>query len=403
MSYKKYDHLQPEIIELYEEHGRWVEVVKEIRLRHPETFKGLSNKGLAITFKRMCDRLGHKALRDEIIEPHKVPIGQVKHYWDKTKGISAFVKIDPADVIKIEDRIENVVNRFVKDTKKFKIFKNKDSKALIGTVTDEHIGMDPNPNGKGLFKYEYNAEIYAQKLELYFNSLVGQRDIFGTFEVLYLDNLGDKQDGYNGLTTRGGHELEQNMTNEEVFEVCVESKLRLIENCINEGIAKKYVLVDVCNDNHSGDFGLMINLAVQKIINRVYSSEVITTKILHNFMEVVKYGKHTFIKTHGKDQQYMRSGLPFELTDKAIRFINEYINHYNLSGFIHLDKGDLHRLGYTKYKLFDYNNFMSFAPGSNWIGHNFGDSYSGYSLRVVDKEKEEIIKTDYFLNYSKRG
>lgn len=397
---RKYDHLADEIFELYEEKRNWRDVAREMIKKH-EICADTDPKPLGLTFRRLYDRLKHKRLKEEVTTPHNIPFGEVTHYWDKTKNISAFVKVRPEDQIHLEERIESIVERFVNKTKPFKIYKNDSERALIGTVTDEHIGMNPDPNGKGLFNYEYNAKIYSEKLEEYFNSLVQQRDIFGTFEVLYLDNLGDRQDGWNGFTTRGGHELEQNMTNEEVFEVCVESKLRLIENCINEGIAKKYVLVDVSNDNHSGNFGLLVNLTISKILNKVYSDEIVSTKILKKFMEVVKYGNHTFIKTHGKDEKYMKRGLPFNLNDKAIRFINEYISHYGLTGFIHLDKGDLHRIGFEKYKLFDYRNFMSFAPPSNWIGHNFGDGYSGYTLRVVNKWEDEIIETSKFLNYKK--
>lgn len=398
---KKYDHIVDEVRQIYDHVGAWTLVADLVIKRYPELCKNTSRKALSITLQRTVNSTLHKQLREEITEPHSVPIGNVSHYWDKTKNVSAFIKVDVADQIKIEERIENVVEKFLNHSKAFQIYDKDAEKALIGTVTDEHIGMNPSPDNKGLFNYEYTPEIYNEKLEIYFNSLVQQRDIFGTFEVLYLDNLGDRQDGYNGFTTRGGHALEQNMTNEEVFEFCVESKLRLVENCINNGIAAKYVLVDVSNDNHSGQFGLMINMAVSKIINALYSSKIVETKILRKFFEVIKYGNHTFIKTHGKDEKYMKRGMPFNLDDKTIRFINEYISHYNLGGFIHLDKGDLHQKGYKRYKLFDYNNFMSFAPPSNWIGHNIGDSYSGFTLRVVDKHTNEISEMNRFLDYKK--
>lgn len=397
----KYDCLADEIFSIYDDCLSFEQTARIIKERYPEQTKKTSVHALGITLSRMHKRLGHQTLRSEITTPHKVPFGQVKHYWDKTKNVSAFVKVNPEDEINLEERIESIVDKFVSGTKPYKIFKHDSERALIGTITDEHIGMNPNPDGRGLFQYEYNAEIYSEKLEEYFNSLVQQREIFGTFEVLYLDNLGDRQDGLNGYTTRGGHELDQNMTNEEVFELCVDSKLQFVENCVNAGIAEKIVLVDVANDNHSGFFGLMVNIAVSKIINKVYSTNLIKTRILRRFMEVVKYGNHTFIKTHGKDEKYMKRGLPFELNDKTIRFINEFIEHYDLSGFIHVDKGDLHQKGYKRYKLFDYNNFMSFAPPSNWVGHNIGDAYSGYTLRVVDKHVNEIITTDRFLDYKK--
>ena len=199
-----YDDLLEEVSDLYNELGIYAEVADEILRRYPDRTRNTSRKSLGITLRRLLDRNSHKSLREEVTTPHSVPFGQVTHYWDKTKNISAFIKISPADQIGIEERIENVVDKFVKGSKPFKIYKRDTEKALIGTVTDEHIGMNPNPDGKGLFNYEYNAQIYTEKLELYFNSLVQQRDIHGNFEVLYLDNLGDREDGFNGFTTRGG-------------------------------------------------------------------------------------------------------------------------------------------------------------------------------------------------------
>ena len=45
---------------------------------------------------------------------------------------------------------------------------------------------------------------------------------------------------------------------------------------------------------------------------------------------------------------------------------------------------------------------MSFAPPSSWVQHNFGDSYSGYSIQVIPKNTNEISHTDYFLDYKKK-
>jgi hypothetical protein len=120
-------------------------------------------------------------------------------------------------------------------------------------------------------------------------------------------------------------------------------------------------------------------------------------------MEHFKYGMHTYILTHGKDSQYMFKGLPFELNDKATSFINDYIDHYEIdTPFIHLEKGDLHRIGYSRTKKFDYRNYMSFAPPSAWVQHNFGDCYSGYSIEVIPKFSGEISHTDYYFDLNKK-
>jgi hypothetical protein len=135
----------------------------------------------------------------------------------------------------------------------------------------------------------------------------------------------------------------------------------------------------------------------------MYSNDIVEVDILERFIEHRTYGDHCFVLTHGKDKEQMKGGLPVVLNDKAIRLINDYIEHYDInSKFIHVEKGDLHQIGYQRTKKFDYRNFMSFAPPSSWIQHNFGDSYSGYSIQVIPKFNNEISHTDYFIEYDKR-
>lgn len=96
----------------------------------------------------------------------------------------------------------------------------------------------------------------------------------------------------------------------------------------------------------------------------------------------------------------MKSGMPLKLDDKTQRFISQYIDKYKIqSRYIHFEKGDLHQIGFNKCKQFDYRNFMSFAPPSNWVQHNFGDGYSGYSIQVIESNTREIKHIDYFLDY----
>ena len=341
-----------------------------------------------------------------------VPNTSVKHLWLKTKESSIFVK-NPDYVEqqenenKIIEIIENAINSVLsKFSNKEYIFtpneKVSNLKALKVTISDDHVGLEPNPNGNGLFKYEYNSEIYSQSYEKVFKSVVKEFNTHGKFDLLLLDNLGDEQDGWSGLTTRGGHELPQNMSNSEVFETCIDVKVKMIKSLVENNIANKIILRKVANDNHSGDFGHTINLAVKKIINLIYSSEIVEVETLTQFLEHRIYGDHCFILTHGKDTKQMFRGLPLKLDDRTINYINDYIRFYDIkSKYIHVEKGDLHQIGYNKCNTFDYRNFMSFAPPSSWVQHNFGDCYSGYSIQVIPKFENEISHTDYFLDYKK--
>jgi hypothetical protein len=160
---------------------------------------------------------------------------------------------------------------------------------------------------------------------------------------------------------------------------------------------------NVTDCNHSGSFGAIANISIKMILERVYEENVVKFTILERFMEHFEYGVHTFILTHGKDSKYMFKGLPYTLNDKTTAFINEYIEHYNINTkYIHLEKGDLHRIGYDRTKKFDYRNFMAFSPPSAWVQGNFGDGYSGFSLQVIPKYNGEIQHTDYYFDLKKR-
>lgn len=278
----------------------------------------------------------------------------------------------------------------------------KDKKALNVILSDMHIGLDPYMEGKSIFNYIYNEKIFNNNLEKVHNSIIKEFRTHGKFDVLIVDDLGDGLDGWNAQTTRMNHSLDQNMDNTEAFKAYVLGKLRFIERLIEAGIANRIELRSVSNCNHSGSFGYIANYTIGLILGRTYDEKLVKNIVLNKFMEHFEYGDHTFILTHGKDTKYMFKGLPLELNDKATKFINDYIDHYEIrSKYIHCFKGDLHRLSYQRTKKFDYRNFMSFAPPSVWQQHNFGDAYSGYSIQVIPFNNNEISHTDYFFELEK--
>lgn len=357
--------------------------------------------------KRISEKIlqqEHSGLKDEC-DNTGTPIVGVSQYWVKTKTHSALVKVSQEEYAQsILDAVSDIVSNYNPD-KIRTIQKEKITSpvAIKATVSDMHVGLEPNPGGTSLFAYEYNETIFKQNLDKVFNSLCKEYDNHGRFDILVIDDLGDGLDGWNGQTTRGGHPLDQNMSNEEMFRVFVEGKLALIENCIKAGIANEVIVRNVANDNHSGSFASIANMTIQMLLNRTYSDKDVKFYILNRFMEHFQYGDHTFILTHGKDAKHMFKGLPYNLNDKAVSFINDYIDHYNINTkYIHVEKGDLHRIGYDRTKKFDYRNYMTFAPPSAWVSHNFGDCYSGYSIQTIPKFSGEISHTDYYFDLKKK-
>lgn len=386
-------------------------------LEHKKIQKGKNTEKHKVTPEQYAEvlRLRNKGIIDDLIG-NKVGVECTKHLWKELQDENgkkignAFIKNplykeDAVTEESIQTAIENVLKRFEHKKNTFKPSNSKSNKkALKVTLSDDHVGLEPNPSGNALFNYEYSGDIYKNSYKKVFNSVLKEFNTHGKFDLLLLDNLGDEQDGWNGLTTRGGHKLEQNMTNAEVFEVCIDTKVAFINSLVKENVTDKIILRKVSNDNHSGDFGQTINIAVKKIINLLYTEDVVKVETLTRFMEHRTYGEHCFILTHGKDTKQMFKGLPLQLNDKTINFVNDYINFYNIkSKFIHLEKGDLHQIGYNKCSTFDYRNFMSFAPPSSWVQHNFGTSYSGYSIQVIPKDNNEISHTDYFIDYVKKA
>lgn len=331
------------------------------------------------------------------------PLDNVSSYWLKSKHISVHVKGDTQSTDYFAE-IEKIVSGYNPDTiREIPKVDTLTPKALKVTLSDMHVGLEPNPDNNSLFSYEYNAEVFKSNLDKVYNSILKEYNTNGRFDLLIILDLGDGLDGWDGLTTRGGHKLEQNMSNQEAFKTFVEGKLMLIENCIRGGIANEVLVANVCNDNHSGSFASIANMTIKMLLNRTYGEDSIKFHILERFMEHIEYGVHTYILTHGKDSKHMFKGLPLELNDKAITFINDYIDHYEIkTPYIHVEKGDLHRIGYSRSKKFDYRNYMSFAPPSTWVQHNFGSGYSGYSLDVIPKFSGEISHTDYFFDLSKK-
>ncbi len=347
-------------------------------------------------------RENNTALTDHC-EDLNLPASNADMAWYKDKNWSIRFKFAGLDANKLEERFDSLLKKYSKNRKQKKLKPKKVTQPMACkvTISDLHVGMNPLPESS-LFSYEYGEAQIREGMETVYNAIHEKYSTYGTFDLVMIDDLGDMQDGWGGQTTRGGHSLPQNMTEDEVFDLCVDIKVELIERLIQSGMTNKVILRSVVNDNHSGLFNLIVNKAIKKLVNRVYSEEVVEVDILERFMEHRFYGNHCFILTHGKDKQHMNRGLPLNLTDRAKNFINDYIDHYAISSpYVHVEKGDLHQLGYERTKRFDYRNYGSFAPPSAWVQHNFGDSYSCFSLQIIPKYCNKITHTDYFLDYKK--
>lgn len=328
-----------------------------------------------------------------------------KHAWVKDDDTSIFVKNPTFNELSktLQSTFEDICNKYTyKDIEPLKSTKKAWKNAIQIAIADSHVWMNPTPDENTIFGYKYTGEIYSEKIQSVFPTIVKEYNTHGKFEELILLDLWDREDGLWGQTTRWGHNLPQNMTDSEVFETCIDAKLKLVSSIMKADMADKIIIRDVVNANHSAAFAHCVSIATMKLINAMFW-DVVKVEALTRFMEHRTYWEHTFIYTHGKDSKHQFKWLPLHLNDKATNFIQEYIEHYDIdSKYIHVLKWDLHQIGFNKVKKFDYRNFPSFAPWSAWVSHNFWDTYSGYSVQIIPRDTNEISHTDYFLEYEKQ-
>jgi hypothetical protein len=246
-------------------------------------------------------------------------------------------------------------------------------------LSDIHIGMDVNKDGFALYDGAWNEQHLNERLETTIKHVLSHKK----FDTIYIDDLGDLMDGWDGMTIRREHHLPQNMDNQKAFDVALRFKIRLIESLV--GAYEKIVCHNVTDDNHSGAFSYIVNSAFKAYIELKYPNNV-TVNIQRKFIDYYKVKNFIFVLCHGKDGGNMKFGLKPQLDDRQIKFISNYIDENYLANkqtVIEFCKGDSHQslIDKSSSKKFQYHNFPSFAPPSNWVKTNFQNSMSGFSFR----------------------
>lgn len=126
--------------------------------------------------------------------------------------------------------------------------KSFEPKMMSVILTDVHAGMCPK---EGFLDYEWNAKLLIDAFDKTLKDIVSLVSIAGgRIEELVLYDLGDSLDGYEGLTTRGGHKLPQNMTTVQQFSLALNCYLSLIESILALDLADTITVHRVENDNH---------------------------------------------------------------------------------------------------------------------------------------------------------
>lgn len=261
------------------------------------------------------------------------------------------------------------------------------NKALLIHSSDKHVGAMTSSDS--MYKNPYDAEEFENRMNHILEEIEYQVEIHGKFDLLLFSDLGDGLDGLDGYTLRRTHKLEQNMTNNEMFDVYVKVHLKFFDRLMRMNAANKVAFYATADDNHSGAFGYAANRALEIYLNLKYPQ--IETKIIKQFIGHFMYGNHAVLLCHGKDRKHRKFGLPLTLDDKTINFINDYIQYNKLeSNTVHFIKGDKHQSASQLCKFFRYRSVLSLHGGGSWTHNNHGNTKGGISYDIIEKYGDRV-------------
>jgi hypothetical protein len=337
----------------------------------------------------------------EATEELDVSNANVKHLWLKNKKVSAFVK-NPNYVEPEENPELNIDFAKIFEGKITPLKINKPSVVKNGlfdrvVYTDVHIGMNPNPNGFSLYGGKWDEFEVEERLVLMIEFIIKNKQS----NVLYLDDLGDLMDGWDGETARKGHKLPQNMDNQKAYDIGVLFKTRMIDELINH--YDQIYCHNICNDNHSDSFGYIVNSAFKTVMELKYNGRVKVENV-RQFIDHYRVGKYTFIICHGKDSKNLKFGFKAILDKAGQEKIDDYIKEhflYTEDSIIEFSKGDSHQFIFdnSTSQTFNYYSYPAFSPSSEWVQTNFKKGKSG--LVMFNYFEDNKIQKELYFKWKK--
>ena len=277
--------------------------------------------------------------------------------------------------------------------------KQEDSNSGMTTAhlvfTDTHVGMNPNAEGFSMYSETWDEGAILRRGSIMVEKFI---QLATDADTILVSNLGDFADGLDRQTVRKGHELPQNMSNEQMFDVGVEFLYRIYKRLRQVFPNKPIVWYNVCNSNHSSSFDYFI---CQMFKGMVEKGNDILTRVVNSrkFIDHLVINKHIHIFTHGKDDKHLKFGFKYNLDDKGKAKINDYIKYKDLRGLVphkpHFHKGDSHLYCVDKSEDFNFNSYMPFSPSSEWVQINFKPSRSGFSINIYNSSNESVVRHDF--------
>jgi len=328
----------------------------------------------------------------------------VKMIWLKTKSESVRVE-NPYYEEKQEREVVDILGNFLAkfepllkpiEIKKVSVLGLSNSFDRL-VFTDTHIGMTPNEDGYSLYGGKWDKEEVEDRLiRIVSHAMYNQKS-----NTLYIDDLGDFFDGFDGKTVRREHDLPQNMGNQEAFDLGFSFKRRMIEAFLLT--YDKVICHNVCESNHSASFDYIANSAIKTYMEACHKGRVEVYNH-RKFIEHYNVGKYIFILSHGKDSKNLKFGFKPHLDAIQEGKINNYIDEHFLlqkDVVIEFSKGDSHQYLFdnSTSDRFNYYNYPALSPSSNWVQTGYKKGKSG--IVFFNYNEEGKLFSELFFNWKR--
>lgn len=311
------------------------------------------------TLREKENNVTRRLEKDELREANKLINKLVKENQELNKASKWF-----DEILKYNPNFKNIkpINE-----------SNQYTNALIIFLSDLHIGAY---NEKfGFYQLpDYNEEEIIHRLSIILETFEGK-----SYDEIIVVDLGDSIDQFKKETTRGGHQLPNNMTDKEMSHLYLDCMEFFFRNLQRNVSAARLYYYSIGESNHSGDFGWALNLALSYKLQQEGWNTYVSDYPIDHFT----VGDTEWIYLHGKDNQNQSRQLPLTLNPQTELYFNNYIIDNEIEAEkIFVVKGDLHQYAYTSGKQFDYVSVGSMYATSNYIAANWGNT--PWSINYVE-------------------
>lgn len=250
---------------------------------------------------------------------------------------------------------------------------------LILHLSDIHMGASVTSGSLYQENYNYGFQEAKRRLE----EVLKRVNELGKFDNIIINLLGDNIDccGFTGKTARLDHVMPNNMDAREQANAFIELMIWFIDSLIVNKCCNNISVFSVPCGNHGGTYEYMVNKALLALINVKYPQ--IQTELFEEFFGIYEHKDNLFVICHGKDEQYMKRGLPLNIDEKSKVMLYEWLDSTGITGdAIHFIKGDLHSNNINSCKKFSYRNVLSMFGASDYSNYNFSRNSYGVSYEM---------------------